>query len=187
MELSLIFIDQHLSDADWWIHLRGEEPAMRRIELEYAAYCQCSKAGLLHLGFGAVESGFRLLLRALDPSACSGATAEFKSVYECLLTTKLGRGRQDYALLDLLRLTRNTVHNEGVHFHKSGRGTVLSYKGVDYSFQHGQPIEFATWTLVQELLDDSVKLVEAVVENPAIAQFRGSIQDPGAHAPPPRA
>jgi len=74
--------------------------------------------GTLQACFSAIESSLRLILRAIDPEACSGGLAEFKNVYSTLLA------RTGFSLyephLDLLRLIRNMQHNNGVFLTRRG-------------------------------------------------------------------
>jgi hypothetical protein len=71
--------------------------------------------------FSSIESSLRLFLRALDPTACNGGMKEFNSIYDCLFNSKLATAPADgIELLNLLRLVRNTIHNNGVYFNPRG-------------------------------------------------------------------
>lgn len=182
-EFAVLFIERHLSDATWWTATFTQRPSSADAVIIVTEFSQFSKGGLLEGAYGAVESSLRVILRALDPVACNGGTAEFKSVYDCLLRSKLVPPcLDDVELLDFARTLRNTVHNNGVYYHRQGTEVDLKYRGRLYSFRQGRPIEFADWELVIQLVDDLIGVLERVVTNGAV-DMRGSILDPCASDP----
>lgn len=134
-------------------------PIEQSVSTELAAFY---KLGFMQFGFSAIESSLRSLLRALNSTAANNGTANFKAIYDRLLRTELALQRaQDWVdMLDLFRLIRNTLHNNGVYFHKSGTDTEIMYRGIRYQFNHGQKIDFVYWDLCLSLLDDSIDLLE---------------------------
>lgn len=180
-ELSLKFLDEELLLPEWWQRTYGFVPSMSDLSIYVVEFSQYSKTGLLQLSFGSLESTVRIFLRSIAPLACHGATTEFKAVYECLFRTHLAGFAKAIPLLDLLRMLRNTVHNNGVYFHKSGKDAVCEYKGVSYKFPIGRPVEFATWLLVADLLGDAVELLNDVVSSPQISGIAGPLVDPYSH------
>ncbi|SRR5258706_1165011 len=122
---------------------------------------------LLRIGMGVnlvscVESSFRIFTKALNPSACSNGTAEFKSIYEFIFK-QLGL-QQLVTLLDLLRNIRNTIHNNGLFFPPKGQNQTVIYNGTVYHFEVGQLTHFVTTEFLIEILPDLLSLTEAVVE-----------------------
>ena len=179
-ELSLYYVERHLGDSQWWSTLRGGLPPIRTVQFEFTAYTQCSKFGTFHLSMSAMESSHRSFLRALYPNAAQEATAEYKSVYDCLLLTHLHVPVENVRLLDLMRLIRNTVHNQGVHRRRSGKPASVSFKGIDYEFPDGQPIEFVTWPFVLDRLNDLIELQRRIVFSSPICELAAVIPDPSA-------
>jgi hypothetical protein len=53
-------------------------------------------------------------------------------------------------------------------FYKAGQDASAEYKCVVRVFPIGRPIDFATWALIIELLDDAVEMLDAVVSSPEI-------------------
>lgn len=174
-ELSLVFVDWHLSDAEWWVRLRGQRPSLREITFEYTAYTQGSKFGVFHLASASFENVLRALLRAIAPGAANDGRAEFKSVYECLLRTHLRFPDDDLALLELLRLTRNTIHNEGQHRPPGAKSASVKYRGVTYAFPESGNIEFVTWHFVIQRIGDLVELLDRIVRAEPLWGHRGHI------------
>jgi len=183
-ELSLVYIARHLGEAGWWAALRQGVPPIRQVAFEFTAYSQCSKFATFHLALSAVENSHRSFLRALAPTAANGARAEFKSVCECLFRTHLGMQERDLALLDLLRLIRNTIHNEGVHRPRDSKPLTLTLDGVGYEFQDGVPIEFVTWRFVLDRLRDLVDVQDRAVRRPALWDLTAHIPDASAEVLP---
>ena len=123
--------------------------------------------------FISIEFFFRAALKAVDPSACKEATANFKCVYDTLL----GKTSYHYHLPDVLNLyrtMRNGLHNNFIH---TGDDDTLSYKGVDYEFKKGQPIEHFGWGLIIDMtITITQSLGELVQSMPIVAV--PSIPDP---------
>jgi hypothetical protein len=178
-QLALTFVGQHLLDPNWWHGTAKEKIPPNDANIYINEFVNFAKIAFVQFLFSSIESGFRILLRAVDPSACSQGTAEFKSVYECLLRSKLATtppGGID--LLDLLRFIRNTVHNNGVFFNRSGTDEQVAYKGKTYSFFYGKAVDFVTWDSLISVAQDLIDLVVAVVSDGSVAGIAGRIQDP---------
>lgn len=167
-ELSLVFVERHLSDANWWTQLRGRQPSIREITLEYTAYSQGSKFGLFHLVASSFETTIRSLLRAVAPGVANDGRAEFKRVYDSLIRAHLGFPKEDTALLDLVRLIRNTIHNEGLHRPPSSYAATVLFRGVRYEFLDSSSITFVTWEFVLDRIADLSELLDRVVRSDAI-------------------
>ena len=170
-------MDRHIADPDWWQPLLGRSLDVDGMNIELLNLSQFLKIGLLHQVFSTIEGSYRTLLRALDPRACAGATAEFKSVYDCLLGSKLNLAPDDCAVIDLLRHLRNTVHNGGVVFHRKGLDQQVQYRGVHYDFQHEGIVQFAAWEPLLTWIDDAVILSEQVVRHAAITALSAPLED----------
>lgn len=131
--------------------------------------------GLLQGLFSCVESSLRTFLRALDPGACNGGADAFASVYGCLLAKlKLACHR---SLFDVLRLVRNTIHNNGVFVHREGKDVSVDHGGVIYPFRHGSVAAFVTW----EWLMDRYQDLAGVLAEIALAEplsLKGRMADP---------
>lgn len=175
VQIGMILIHYHLSRKDWWKLIATDSIPENDIQIYLAEFIMFVKMGFLQFLFSSIESSFRLILKALDPNACSGGTAEFKNIYSSLLA-RLGLGKWE-PLLDLLRNTRNTIHNNGVYFHRAGRNEAVVYNGKTYSFVIGRPVDFVTWDFMLELLSELKKLFIEVVSHPDVSQIT-TIEDP---------
>jgi len=168
-----------LLNSIWWQTI-SKEPVPTSDRVVYAKEFQnFAKLGLVQFSFSSIESTFRILLRAIDPGACRGGTDSFKSIYECLLRSNLSSAPVDAVeLLDLLRHVRNTIHNNGVYFHRDGKNAQVTYKEMTYHFRHGQRVDFVHWDLLLTLTDDVRQLLVQVVSDEAVAGITGQITDP---------
>jgi hypothetical protein len=122
----------------------------------------------LHGMFSAAESDLRAIVKSMDPMACGGATAQFDSISRWLLARATSAGR--FAkFIDLLRLARNTIHNNGVHRPANGLDAIVNHAGREYRFVVGQPIDFVDWAFVIMVGEQLLAMLEAVANDPAVA------------------
>ncbi len=135
----------------------------------YGEFLRFIKVGFVQSIFSVAETNLRILLRALDPTACNCGTAQFKSIYDCLIGRLSSKPANALELLDLLRNVRNTIHNNDMYFHRSGKNTQVIYKGKPYDFYHGQPVGFVTWDLLLMLTDDLRQLIVQIVSDNAFS------------------
>lgn len=140
------------------------------------------KYGLGMSLFTLTESSFRIFLRAVDPTACKGATTTFNSIYRSLLgSNQLNFPAVDRQaaeeLLDFVRLVRNLIHNDGVYFDEDGNDKAIIYRDVQYHFYHGKPVDFVYWDLLLNLADDIRRLLVQVISSTKIAT-QNQVTDP---------
>lgn len=177
--LSITLMHKHLMSTAWWHTNISRSLAKDKIVSYVDGFSWFNRAGLVHFMFACVESSFRILLRSLNSTACSNAMDAFKSVYDCLLKTKLSQcPAEGIELLDLLRLVRNTVHNNGVYFPRSGRDEAVHWQGEDYDFKQGVPVDFVTWAFCFDIADAIRELMRVVVEDAALQGITQEITDP---------
>jgi len=173
-----------MSDPVWYIRNMENKT---QLDPEYKKILTGEFATSLRYGFGMslftiTESSFRIFLRAVDPAACKGATTAFDSIYKSLLGSKKlkfpAADRQAAEeLLDFVRLVRNLIHNDGVYFDEDGNDKTVTYRGVQYRFYNGKPVNFIYWDLLLNLADDIRKLLVQVISNPKIVK-QGQVADP---------
>jgi hypothetical protein len=182
LQLSFTFISMHLLDKEWW-DVIAKTPIPDCDKQLYAnEFANFIKVGFVHAMFSSIESSLRLFLRALDPTACNGGMAEFKSIYECLFRSKLAKEPTDgVQLLDLLRLVRNTIHNNGVYFNPRGGNVKLTWQGQTFEFRQGAPVDFVTWEFLIRIADRLRILLRQVVEDTNLRNVTVVIDDPFSH------
>ena len=68
-------------------------------------------------------------------------------------------------LFELIRLVRNTIHNNGVHRTQSGKDDTVVYAGRKFEFMHGQQLtwmgeDFLSW-LPKQLNEAMSRIVQS--------------------------
>ncbi|WP_263819296.1 hypothetical protein [Salinibacter sp.] len=168
-----------VNDPDWWEFKTGGEIGEDDMYIYANEYVSFIKISTIQSFFSCTESGLRLILRGIDSNACNGGTDPFKNIYECLLRSKLDSERPEFCdLLDLFREVRNTVHNNGVYFHRSWESKVVTYKGSEFNFEIGEPIDFVTWEFISNIFCECVNHTYEVVEDDAVSEIEDVIYDP---------
>ena len=129
-----------------------------------------------------IEHPFRLILKALD---ASNSASDFSAVYRNLLRKKepylknVPSGWQE--VLDLIRLSRNTVHNSWIHSPANQKDYTVTFKGVPYAFVVGRPLELS-WDFLNDLAVETLRIMVAVVRDANVLALT-SVPDPGAGDP----
>ena len=175
--LGIKFYTDNLINPEWWDQNAcgySVEDKRRRNR----AFLDVHKIGLIQVGFVAVESSLRELLRNIDPMACNNSTDAFKNIYDCLIKTKLNINSEYCDLLDLMRIIRNTIHNNGVFYSTKGNDINLFHKGTEYKFEHGKKPNFITWDLICDLHEDLSGFFVEVSEHQIVGSLPGTIDDP---------
>jgi len=136
------------------------------------------KVGFVQNLFSIIDSTFRILLRKLDPGAANFSTEDIEAVFRALCKRITAKPSNADELMKLLRLIRNTVHNNGVFFPKNQKDDQVIYKGVTYHFIVGKPVSFVTWEFLIERLEDVLQLLIQVIHHPNIIGITDEIPDP---------
>ncbi len=175
VQLGLVFAQFHLTQQQWWNSIAKENIPNHDKQKYIDEFVMFIKMGFLQFSFSSIESSFRLIVKSIDPTKCSNGTAEFKSIYSFLFT-KINLQKWE-PLLDLFRCVRNTIHNNGVYFHRSGNSETITYKGVNYSFVIGLPVDFVNWEFLVSMMKDINDMLCEVVTHSDVAKIP-SIIDP---------
>ena len=180
IRLCFIFRKNHLTEPDWWKGLSAdinwslpsdhdslEDPLGHYID----EFTDFSTVGYVHTLFSSIESSFRIFMRALDPNACNKGTDDFINIYQWLLT-KLTFGNY-ICMLHLLRLMRNTIHNNGVYYHRKNLKEIVRYNGKTYTFELGKGVEYGdVWELLQfQIMPDAKRMIADVVNTKDISSI----------------
>jgi hypothetical protein len=179
--IAVVVLETHLVSVEWWRAYRGFRPSIKEASFDIYAFAQASKNHLLFFSFSAVEHCIRLILRRIAPRVASDATAEFSSVAAAFFRRVPDVAPEHRVALEISRLARNSYHNVGVHSPRSGESVVIKWRGYDCEFAAGQPIEFATWAFVADLVDGLVDLIENVFAAGAVVAIVEPIVDVSAY------
>lgn len=182
--VALRFLDDNLlpSDNDWWQQpkqqlLFGSYDGWYREAVANSVNNAFVKYTFMHKLFGGLENAFRQLLRKIDPIAANNATANIDSVFDALCSRIGGKPRGSKELLTLLRLSRNTYHNNGVFYSEKQKDDEVIYKGKTYHFTHAKPVDFLNWNFFIDRLDDVREMLTMIITNSAVIGIAGEISD----------
>lgn len=179
VQLGFTFISKHLLQNQWWQAVARTPISGPDKQIYANEFANFLKIAYVQGIFLAIESSLRIFLRAIDPSACNSGMAEFKSIYECLFKSKLSAIPTDgIELLDLLRLIRNTIHNNGVYFHPSGNDVSITWSEETFEFKQGVPVDFVTWEFLIRVSEALRQLLREVVEDTNLKGISVEINDP---------
>jgi hypothetical protein len=182
--LSLTFINKHLLPLtnSWWKE-KHKPPFEGFNDSDKAKTVNAFnnyfiKFAFLHYLFSEIESAFRILLRHLNPVVADNARA-FNRVYKGLKSEIVPTLDNSDELIDLLRESRNTIHNNSAYFNlNSSNDRQIIYKGRTYDFIHGKAINFVNWEWLLEMLDDVLDLHIKVIYDPRIIGVTSEISNP---------
>jgi hypothetical protein len=179
VQLAFTFASKHLLYKPWWDEI-ARTPIPDSDKQMYAnEFANFMKVGFVHALFSSIESSLRLFLRALDLTACNSGMAEFKLIYDCLFNSKLAAAPTDgRKLLDILRLVRNTIHNNGVYFSPRGGTTTLTWQVDTFEFKQGVAVDFVTWEFLIRVSDSLRALLREIVEDANLRSITIEIDDP---------
>jgi len=172
--LSLNYHEGHLKFQEYWNRSTKDSIPVSDMTIHNKEFLIFAKIGLLQFPFSVLENYCRLLVRALDPEACNKGTADFKNIYSYLLT-KCNLIKYEN-ILDIYRLSRNVIHNNGFYFHRKGNNEVVTYNDVEYSFIIGEAINHVTWEFLINLLEELSEIISDISNSEIISSI-SSIPD----------
>lgn len=114
-----------------------------------------------HAIFSLYEAHTRALVRTIDPNACNSGLAAFDNIINWLFA-RLNPNDDFKQLKELLRLVRNTIHNNGVYRPENNQDKDIVFKNQTYSFKVGQPIDFVDWKFVSMINDELINLCQFI-------------------------
>ncbi len=167
--LYLIFRTFDIPSDSWWDNLPNKfrelgiskpitkktSPENLKLIMEAVdSYWQYSVFLLL---FSSLESSTRTIVRTAYPGMFNDGRGNLKDIYKSLLGKKFPKYE---CLLELLRLGRNTMHNNGVYFPETkDDNRHVTYKNVTYDFIDGRTVQYVNlsklvfFDIVPDMLD----------------------------------
>lgn len=175
--LNLIHIKTNLRFSEWW-EKQGLQKAVTSgmVPGMLSNYMAMTNSSLMFFSFSLFENGIRRIIRMIDPEACSGGSAEFKSVYEWLFA-RLRKDGWKYSagdpssFLDLYRIFRNTLHNNGIYYPSNGKNQELKWRGKIYKFEISKKPEFYGWEFYIMLLQDLISLNHEIMTSKIVTKL----------------
>ena len=142
-QLAIAHAGAHVASSQWWSELSDGSP---RTQLQALTSLELfTRNAFLSSLFATFENGCRIALRHLYPTDRQLAEGPAYRVFSKLETALPTVPKDAWPLVELLRHTRNTWHNNGVVFDSRTPLRTVAYFNASYVFVHGKPVEFATW------------------------------------------
>jgi len=128
----------------------------------------------LLLLFSSLESSLRIIVKEVYPNKFLDKQGNFKGNFNDIAKSLLKHRYPKYEdLLELLRLIRNTNHNNGVYMPDiKGDKRTVSYKRKIYQFTDGLPVDLSdTFRLfLFNITPDILKLIKDIVNSPEVVK-----------------
>lgn len=174
--LSLVMIEQCILQEAWWAATHKVMPSFAVRDHMLECYHTTIRDSLFNRMFAILEHSFRHFVRLIDPLACKGGTGSFYQVRNYLLERLSAKAQDDYQLLSLSALVRNTIHNDGLFYPDDNKRRTISYKGVEYEFNIAEPVAFATWEFIVMVAEDIATLLYRVVTDLAVVNALKTVE-----------
>ena len=180
--LHLLFRAFELPDDNWWDSLHDKLKAfdlspnliqkprpddLEKIKKSVDSYWTSSYIVWL---FSSLESSCRIITRVAYPKKFNDGRGNLKQIFERLLSTNYSKYE---FLLELFRLARNTMHNNGVYFPETiGDNRQVSYNNINYDFTDGQTVQFGDLPklLFFNLTPDLLNVINDIVTSPEVSK-----------------
>jgi len=169
---SLMFEKEHLRKPEYQARFSEDHktpPTQNVIDRICGLYLMYQQMAFADLFFSAIESSFRIFVRAIDSQACNNATGWFQSVSGYLL--KKTNQQQYDPLLNLWRLIRNTQHNNGVYIDPKHRDIEIKYKEQTYRFVNNIFFRDVNMDLLLNLSEDARCMIQNIVESKPLSSI----------------
>lgn len=185
--LCFIFGDKYLGKNPWWISIAKQyslklpESSIRTAMKD--TFDQFVLTACFQLIFSSMESSLRLISKEIDPARYVEMQNSFDSIYSSLFRTliKNKRRKKRYLkLMDILRLVRNTIHNNGVYCPTPKRNKPpphsrqITWKGVTCKFTVNRIVKVDNfWELVFRTAADILPIMKEIISS--------TVKIPGVH------
>ena len=148
--IECLVIAKYLSRKDWWRdnqQISGDLETVHNFLEEYDIHI---RLWTFHAVFLQLEESLRRVIQHLNPEMYGKHQTNWAELYSFLLTeTGLSKFCQ---LFDLVRHTRNTIHNNGVFRPRNGRDVDIKWEGQEFTFRAGERIRWLTHDTLRQFI-----------------------------------
>lgn len=180
LNLSITFLIRGYNDLDWLssylfgsleLSQNEKEKQLRAVQLNLYNFQRIS---FIYALMQVVEGSIRSVAREVIPD--EDATGSFGIVCKNLnsqLTHSKMITQDMRTALDLLRVIRNTIHNNGYYYPDNDvkREKVILYRGREYKFEYGKPHSHATYSVLTDIILDILSFFRTLFEDPEVANI----------------
>tara|TARA_R110002049_G_scaffold154011_2_gene318459 strand:+ start:1064 stop:1762 length:699 start_codon:yes stop_codon:yes gene_type:complete len=164
--LTLLYGEKCISD-DGWVKRVLQPMTVSDVEGVRNTYEVFIRNAFIYSFTSVVEACMRSFVRAVSPQ--NRAVNDFSKVKAALFET-LGNSEpvNVNSALQLLFSFRNCIHNNGMHYSRSGETTSILYRGINHSFEEAALQRSGSLDVLLMILKDVVDLFVFVVEHQKI-------------------
>jgi len=155
--LSYIFLRDCVTNEAWWSDKLTGVTIDKKVSVAKEQAIMI-KWFLFHAIVMSLEETLRAIVRSVPDTFGVRPDAPYQRIYQRILKTS--NLRQFESLFDVLRLTRNTLHTNGLFFPDNNKDRTITYKNYEFIFQVGKPL---TWFIEEKLIWLVERIREAVV------------------------
>lgn len=168
VQLGFVFIRDHLTHEDWWHRQIGEfrESAVFQALREHALMI---KFFSFHTAAVATEETCRAIVGADQSTFGVDPGGSFHTIYKRLL--KLTHCAPSEDLFEVMRLTRNTIHTNGVYRPQSLKNQTVSYGGRTFTFEVGKILAWMGDDFPEWLARELSQAMEAVIKSTLVSKI----------------
>ncbi|MCV0399034.1 MAG: hypothetical protein K5785_03440 [Nitrosarchaeum sp.] len=167
-ELGAVLTRDHAQQKDWWKQFGDITNNETKIIIDETleSFNKTLRFSLVFFLFSMIESSFRAIVKSMDHTAYENTKRSFKNMYSWLLSPRhITLDSNEYEkLLDILRLYRNSFHNNGVYLPDNPGNTTIHYKNKQFDFIDGKNMSFDTWDNYLNLVEDVHDMLESIVK-----------------------
>lgn len=166
--LNYIFVRDYLTDMPWWkekLEDVSEEKKVSGVREQVIM----TKWFMFHAVAMALEETFRAIVRSGEGTFTVSPVAPYGSVYAHVL--KVCGLERFIPLLEVLRLTRNTLHTNGFFFPADNKDREVSYEGEQFVFKVGEPLHWFGEEALLWLLEKARDSVTVIVRTHPISSL----------------
>ena len=166
--LNYIFIRDYLTEESWWPEKLSEVTMDKKLS-GVKEQTIITKWYLFHAVTMTLEETLRSVVRSASITFTVSSTAEFQSILRHAL--KVANEHQFLPLFEILRLTRNTLHTNGIFFPKNNKDVEITYQAERFAFEVGQELKWLVEEALVWLLERVREAVVTIVRNPIVASI----------------
>ncbi|MDY6857365.1 MAG: hypothetical protein SWO11_22205 [Thermodesulfobacteriota bacterium] len=168
-QLSYMLLGDHLTDNNWW-NQRLEEVSESKKSSVQKEYAIMIKWFVLHSLFSVVEETLRSIQRSSpDVFVVNGRFKSIAKITESILSNSAKTEYQE--LFKLVRLTRNTIHTNGVFLPENGDNVTINYQEIDFVFNVGGALEWLDDQTAVWFIDAISTAMNSIIRSNVISEI----------------
>lgn len=169
-QLSYIFIRDHLGKSDWWNVTMNSSVSESRIDSVVKEHAIMIRWYSFHMLVMTIEDTLRSIYTCDKETFSIVGYINFKKIYTRILEVLKLTEYLDF--FEILRLSRNTLHSNGLYSPEDGNDRQFTFREEDYRFEQGKPLEWATDQRMIQIFKVSVEIMLKIIKSSEVIKIR---------------